>query len=88
MPLLDRMHKITELYESFNWGENGIFTKSGPALTTNLPGDSAFVEKTINYEYSINNSKPQYLTKKSKRNVDKFPKKLDKKMNSSMGNEM
>lgn len=84
MPLLDKMNRITELYSSFNWGENAIFTKAGPAFLANslIQSEGPVNEKTIVYEYSMTKVKPYYLTKKEKRNTEKMNRKMEKRLSN------
>jgi hypothetical protein len=39
--------------------------------------------KIIDYEYCMNKVKPLYLTKKPKKNFDKAPKKLEKRVSNA-----
>lgn len=51
MPLPERMKRVTELYDSYSWGKNGVFTKR----------DSENV-----CEYNITKNDIFYLKKKKK----------------------
>ena len=78
------MNRISQLYSSFTWKENGIFVKPGPAIPTNLLTiDPGAPPKIIDYEYCMNKVKPLYLTKKPKKNFDKAPKKLEKRVSNA-----
>lgn len=63
MPLLEKMKKVTDLYNSFEWEENGIFSKFGLADPTREESDK---NRVIRYEYNMTKIKPYFLTKRKK----------------------
>ena len=56
MSLLERMSRVTELYDTFTWGKNGVFTKD--VMDEN--------GKYITYEHCITKNEIFYLKKKKK----------------------
>ena len=60
MSLLERMNKVTDLYDSFTWGKNGVFTKSIGS------GRDSLEEGFRSYEYNITKNDIFYLQKRKK----------------------